>query len=69
VEHAWILDWIGHVILHDIIKSRRTLGEFTVGAIFLFVNKNNQVMGLLFLQNKDIAQTRFNLVCGINTCL
>jgi hypothetical protein len=42
---------------------------FTIGIIFPFVNKNNQVMGLLFLQNKDIPQTRFNLVCGINTRL
>src|ERR1700761_3337316 len=35
-------------------------------AIIPFVNINNGVMGPLFLQNKDIPQTRFNLVCGIN---
>jgi hypothetical protein len=37
-----------------------------VGPIFLFVNKYIHVMGQLFLQTKDIPQTRFNLVCGIN---
>jgi hypothetical protein len=36
------------------------------GHIFPFVNKYIWVMGPLFLQNKDIPQTRFNFVCGIN---
>jgi hypothetical protein len=52
-----------------IIEFHLTIGDFTLGHIFVFVNINIQLMGWLFLQNKDIPQARLNLACGINIFL